>query len=98
MGFRRQSRGGQVRRLKIILADNPNQGEQGIAAGIGESGSKPVRRCRVADRADWPVRGHPFARGVYKRRGKPDQAAVAARQCPRRMESVKAVNINALHA
>jgi hypothetical protein len=89
LGFRRESSRRQVGRIEIVLAGNPDQREQGIAAGIGEGGSEPVRRCRLADWADWPVRGHPFARGVHKRRGKPDQAAVAVRQCPRRIESVK---------
>ena len=38
LGFRRQSRSGQVGRIDIILAGNPDQGEQGIAAGIGQRG------------------------------------------------------------
>ena len=33
-------------------------------------------RCRLADRADRPIRGHPFAGGVDEHGGETDQAAV----------------------
>ena len=76
LGFRRQPRRWQVRRIEIIFAGNPDQREQGIAPGIGERGAESVRRGRLADRTDRPVRGHPFAGGVDKRGRQPDQAAI----------------------
>ena len=54
-------RGRQIRCIEIILAGNSDQGEQRIAAGIGERSAKPMGRSRFADRADRPVRGDPFA-------------------------------------
>ena len=35
-GRREPSAGGKIGRIEIVLAGNPDQGEQGIAAGIGE--------------------------------------------------------------
>ena len=58
---------GRARPNRLLFAGNPDQDEQGIAAGIGQRSSEPVRRCRFADRADRPVRGHPFAGGVDER-------------------------------
>jgi len=59
---------------QIVLTGNPDQGEQRITAGIGQGGAKPMGCSRLADRADRPVRGHPFARGVDKCGGEADQA------------------------
>ena len=39
---------GQIRRIQIILAGNPDQGEQGIAAGVGQRRAHPVRGGRLA--------------------------------------------------
>ena len=77
LGWRSADRRRKVGRIKIVLPCNADQGEQGIAAGVGEGGSEPVGRCRLADRADRPIGRDPLPRGVNKRRGEPDQAAVA---------------------
>ena len=74
--LRRQPRGGQVRRIEVVLAGNADQGEQGIAAGVGEGSAQSMGRGRLADRADRPVRGHPFAGGMDEGGGKLDQPMV----------------------
>ena len=45
----------EIRGIEIIFARNPDQGEEGLAVGVGEGGSI---RCgaAVADRADRPTR------------------------------------------
>ena len=45
----------QIGGVDIILASNPNQGEEGIAPGIGQRRAHPVWRRRLADGADRPV-------------------------------------------
>ena len=55
---------GEVRRIEIVLAGDPDQREQGIAPGIGQRRAHPMGSCRLAGRADRPVGGDPFAGGV----------------------------------
>ena len=50
----------EIRGIDIVLTGNSHQREEGIAPGIGQRRSHPMRRRRLADRADWPVRGDPF--------------------------------------
>ena len=81
MCLKGEPRGGQVRSIKIILAGNPNEGEQGVAPGIGQRSSHPVRGAGFGDRAHRPIGGDPFAGGVDERGGEPDQATVAVDRC-----------------
>ena len=46
----------EIGRIEIIFAGNPDQGEQGIASGIGQRRSHSMRRRRLADGADRPIR------------------------------------------
>jgi hypothetical protein len=41
--FRARSR--KVGRIEVVLTGNPDQREQGIAAGVGEGGSQPMGRA-----------------------------------------------------
>ena len=75
-GNRRRRLREQVGRIEIVLAGNADQGKQRIAPGIGQRRSHPVRGRGLADRADRPVRGDPFPRGVRQQRGQPDLAGV----------------------
>ena len=59
----------------IVLARDADEGEQGIAARIGEGGPKAMRGGGLADRAHRPVRGDPFARGMGEHGRQADQAA-----------------------
>ena len=68
--------GGQIRRIKIVLAGDAHQGEQRIAPGIGQGGSHAVRRGRLGDRADRPVGGHPFAGRMCQHGGELDEASL----------------------
>jgi hypothetical protein len=77
----RKPRGGQVRCIEVVLAGNSDQGEQGIAPGIGQGRSHPVRGAGFGDRAHGPVGGDPFAGGVDERSGKLDQATIAVDRC-----------------
>ena len=67
---------GEVGRIEIVLAGDSDQGEQGIAPGIGEGRAHPMGSGRLRGRADRPVRRHPFAGGVHERGRQSDQAAV----------------------
>ena len=46
----------EIRGIEVIFARNPDQGEERLAAGIGEGGSHPVQGGGLADRANRPVR------------------------------------------
>ena len=46
----------QVRRIKIIFPGNTHQGEQRVAARIGQRCAHPLRRRGLADRAHRPFR------------------------------------------
>jgi hypothetical protein len=59
----------QIRRVEVILARNSDQGEQGIAPGVGQRRAHAARRCHLGQRTHRPVRGNPLARGVGKHRG-----------------------------
>ena len=50
----------QIRRVEIILAGNADQGEQGVAASIGQGRAHAMRRCSLGNRADRPIRCDPF--------------------------------------
>src|SRR5271154_5326722 len=52
----------EVRCIEVILARNADQREQRIATSIGERCSHPMRGGGLADRANRPIRGDPFAR------------------------------------
>ena len=66
----------KIGRIEIVLAGYPDQSEQAIAAGISEGSSEPVWRCRFADRANRPIRRHPFAGGVNQRGGEADEPSI----------------------
>jgi hypothetical protein len=38
---------GEVGRIEIVLAGDPDQGEQGIAPGVGQGGAHAMRGCRL---------------------------------------------------
>ena len=74
--FRRSGpwRSVEIRRIEIVLAGNPDQGEQAIAPGIGQRSAHPMWRGGLRDRTDRPVRRQPFAGGMGQGRGQSDQA------------------------
>jgi hypothetical protein len=53
----------EIGRIQLVLASDANRCEQGVAAGIGQ----PPHALGIGGfgyRADQPMRGDPFARGV----------------------------------
>ena len=58
---RRWGRCIEIGSIEIVLAGDPDESEKSIAARIGECRAHPLWRCRLADGADRPVRGDPFA-------------------------------------
>src|SRR5216684_6878379 len=73
---RRRMLNEKVRRVEVVLAGDPDQGEQRIATSVGQSRSHTVRSCGLAARADRPVRRDPFPGGMGQQRGQPDLAAI----------------------
>ena len=65
----------EIGRIKVVLTGDADQREQGIAAGIGQGRAHPLGIGGLGDRADRPVRGDPFARGMREHRGQIDHAA-----------------------
>jgi hypothetical protein len=61
-----------IRRIEIVLTGDSYQGKQGIAAGVGEGRSHPMRRIGIPDGAYRPLRGHPFAGGMDQQGGEKD--------------------------
>ena len=64
----------QVRRVEIVFAGNPDEGEQGITPGVGEGGAHLMRRRSFADRAYRPVGRDPFSGRMGEDRGEPNEA------------------------
>src|SRR5262249_25225124 len=64
----------EIRRIKIILAGNANEREQGIAASISQRGAHALGIGGFGNGADWPVRRDPLAGGVGERGGQIDHA------------------------
>jgi hypothetical protein len=62
-----------LRSIEIVLARNPYQREEGVAASVGQGSAHPMRRCHVAHRAHRPFRGDPFARRMGEHGGEGDQ-------------------------
>ncbi len=58
--------------IQVILTGDPNQSEQGIAAGIGQSCAHALRVRHFSNRADWPIGGDPFARSMRQHGGQID--------------------------
>jgi len=52
----------EVGRVEVILTGNPDKREESVAPGIGQRCAFPM--WGLADRADRPIRGNPFSRGV----------------------------------
>ena len=50
----------EIGRIEVVFAGNADQGEQGIAPGVGQCRAHPVRGGGLADGADRPIRGDPF--------------------------------------
>jgi len=55
---------GEIRRVYVILAGNANECEEGVAPGVGQSRTHPVRTFGLGDRADRPIGGDPFTRSM----------------------------------
>src|SRR5262249_32311304 len=64
----------EIRRIKIVLAGNANQREQGITASGGQRRAHTLGIGGPTGRTDRPIRGNPFAGGVGKRGGQIDHA------------------------
>ena len=58
-GYRASRR--KIRCIQIVFAGNPDQGEQSISTGIGQSGAQSMGGRRLGDRRDWPIGRNPFA-------------------------------------
>src|SRR5262245_33007204 len=73
---RRRRQGGwsvtKIRRIKIILAGDANECEQGIATSVGQRSAHALGIGGLGDRTDRPVRGDPLAGGVGERGGQMD--------------------------
>jgi len=70
VGFR-----AQVRRVDVVLAGDANEGEQGVAASVGQRGAHALGIGGLGDRTDRPIRGDPLAGGVGKHGGQIDHAS-----------------------
>ena len=66
----------QVRRVEIVFAGDPNQGEQGVAAGVREGRPHLMRRRRFTDRAYRPVGRDPFSGRMGEDRGQANKAGI----------------------
>src|SRR5262245_46272186 len=64
----------EIRRIKIILAGDANEGEQGIAASISQRSAHALGIGGLGNRTDRPIRGDPFAGGVGERGGQMNHA------------------------
>ena len=62
--------------IEIVIAGDPDQGEEAVAPGIGEGGAPPVRRRGLGDGTDRPVRDQPFAGSMEKGGGELDQTGL----------------------
>ncbi len=67
---------GEVGRIEIVLAGNPDQREQRVAPGVGERCAHAMGSYRLGGWANRPVGGDPLTRGVHQRGRQLDQAAV----------------------
>ncbi len=63
----------KIRRVKIVLTGDSNQGEQGVASRISERCSHAARHRRLGYGAHWPFRRQPLSGRMGERRGKSDQ-------------------------
>src|SRR5829696_9698863 len=59
--------------IEIILASDADEGEEGIASGVGQSRSHALRGSRFGDRTDRPFGRDPLARRVSQYCRKPDE-------------------------
>jgi hypothetical protein len=57
----RMSRGIEVRRIDVILAGDADEGEESIAARVGESRSHSMRCGPVSNAAHGPIGSNPFS-------------------------------------
>ena len=51
----------KIWRIQIVLAGDADQGEQGIAAGVGQRSAHPLRASNLRNGTNWPMGGDPFA-------------------------------------
>src|SRR6516164_1671528 len=56
----------KIRRIQIVLASDADQGEQCIAAGVGQCRAHALGIGSFGDRTNRPIRCDPFAGGVRK--------------------------------
>ena len=62
----------KIGRIQIVLASNPDQREQCVAAGVGQRGAHALGIGSFGDGTNRPIRCDPFAGGVRKRGGQID--------------------------
>src|SRR6516164_7553180 len=67
--------GTKIWRIEIVFSGNPDQREKGIPPGIGEGGPYALRRCKIGDVADRPIRRDPFPRRMRKDGGEAKKAS-----------------------
>ena len=67
----------EIRSVEIVLAGDPDKGEECVPARVGQGRSHAARRRRFCDRAYWPLRGDPFAGSVGQHGGQSHQARFA---------------------
>src|SRR5580658_2209702 len=63
----------KIRRIKVVLAGDADQREEGLAARVGEGCPHALRVGGFGDGTDRPVRGDPFARRMRQRGGETDE-------------------------
>ena len=57
----------KIRRIQIVLARDADQGEQCVAAGVGQRGAHALGVSGFSYRADRPIGGDPLPGGMGKR-------------------------------
>jgi hypothetical protein len=67
----------KIGRIKVILAGNTNEREQGVAARVGQRRAHALGICGFGNSTYRPVRGDPFARGMSEHGGQIDQACLS---------------------
>src|SRR6266566_7005984 len=69
-----RTRANQIWGIQIVFTGNADQREQCIAPGIRQRRALPMRPFGLGYRADRPIRGDPFSRGMGKHRRQIDDA------------------------
>ena len=69
----------KIGRVHVVFTGNPDQGEECIAAGIGERRSHAMRGRRFGNWANRPIGGDPLARRMGQHRGQIDHPRLCVR-------------------